>query len=382
VISRLMLWSAGATTAALACAGTSPTQPAPVPALAAETLVTSVYLIGDAGRPDPTGEPVLKALRHDIDSHRSEPVVVFLGDNAYPRGLPEPGRPGRREAEINLATQVGVIASTGSRGFFVPGNHDWAKHGVDGWDAIRRQGRFIDSVGGGAASLEPRGGCPGPAVKDIGPRLRLILLDTQWWLHPGPRPQHPNSGCPTDSDREITDSLRGALTSSRGRMVVVAQHHPLMSGGVHGGYFGLIDHIFPLLEINPSLWIPLPFIGSLYPTARSQGISSQDVESRAYRHMIRSFRDAFRAAPPALNAAGHEHNLQVIEGGPARLHLVSGTGIYGHSGRAAPIDGTVFARNASGFARLDIPRAGRARLAVVTVDSTGRGREVFSTWVE
>jgi hypothetical protein len=377
----MMWWSAGAAATALGCAG-APPPATPVPALPAEMVVTSVYLIGDAGKPDSSGEPVLEALRHDIVSHRSQPVVVFLGDNAYPRGLPGPGRPGRREAEFNLAAQVHVITSTGARGFFVPGNHDWAKHAVDGWDAIRRQGKFIDSVGRGAAFMEPRGGCPGPVVEDIGPRLRLILLDTQWWLHPGPRPQHPDSSCPTDSDREITDSLRGALTSSRGRMVVVAQHHPLMSGGVHGGYFGLIDHIFPLREIKPSLWIPVPLLGSLYPTARSQGISRQDVESRAYRHMIRSFRDAFRAAPPALNAAGHEHNLQVIKDGPARVHLVSGTGIYGHSGRAVPIRGTVFARNASGFARLDIPREGRARLAVLTVDSMGRGREVFSTWVE
>jgi hypothetical protein len=312
----------------------------------------------------------------------SERVVVFLGDNVYPRGLPEPEQPGRRAAERTLTAQISVITSTHSRGFFVPGNHDWAKHGDDGWDAIRRQEKFIDSVSGGSASLQPRGGCPGPSVADIGPRLRLILLDTQWWLHPGPRPEHPGSSCATDSDREITDSMRGALTGSEGRMVLVAQHHPLISGGIHGGYFSLTDHIFPLRAVRHSLWIPLPFLGSLYPTARLNGISRQDLGSRAYQHMIRAFRSAFRAAPPAINAAGHEHNLQVIEGGPARLHVVSGTGIYGHSGRAVPIRGTLFARNASGFARLDIPRQGRGRLAVLTVDQTGSGREVFSTWVE
>jgi hypothetical protein len=98
--------------------------------------------------------------------------------------------------------------------------------------------------------------------------------------------------------------------------------------------------------------------------------------------MIRAFRRAFRVARPALEAAGHEHNLQVIEGSGARLHLVSGTGIYGHSGEAVPIRGTLFARNASGFARLDIPAEGRARLAVLVADRTGGSREVFSTWVE
>jgi hypothetical protein len=376
----MVWWGAVAVAGALGCAANPLAQPELVAALAPEAVVTSVYLIGDAGKPDTMGEPVLEALRRDISSRRSEPVVVFLGDNVYPRGLPAPGGIGRRAAEMHLAAQVRAI--TRARGFFVPGNHDWAKHGDDGWDAIRRQGHFIDSVSGGAATLEPRDGCPGPVVVDIGTRLRLILLDTQWWLHPGPRPEHPTSTCPTDSEREITDSLRGALTSSSDRMVVVAQHHPLMSGGVHGGYFGLVDHIFPLRAIKSSLWIPLPLLGSLYPTARAEGISSQDLGSRAYRHMIRSFNAAFRAAPPSLVAAGHEHNLQVIKGGPARLHLVSGTGIYDHSGPAVAIRGTLFARRASGFARLDIPKTGRGRLAVITVDQTGRGSEVFSTWVQ
>jgi hypothetical protein len=123
-------------------------------------------------------------------------------------------------------------------------------------------------------------------------------------------------------------------------------------------------------------------LGSLYPTARQEGISSQDIQSRAYQRLIAAFRRAFAADPPALNAAGHEHNLQVIETGPARFQVVSGTGIYGHVSRAVSIRGTLFARDASGFARLDIPRAGPARLAVLVVDRTGRSQEVFSTWVE
>jgi hypothetical protein len=381
VSRRLRLWEIGFLASALGCAG-SPPPAEPVPALAPEAIVTSVYLIGDAGKPDTTGEPVLEALRRDLLSRTSERVVVFLGDNVYPRGLPAPSHPGRRAAELSLIAQAGVITGTGSRGFLVPGNHDWAKHGPDGWDAIRRQEQFVDSIGRGSVSLEPGGGCPGPAVVDIGPRLRLILLDTQWWLHPGPRPVDPASSCITDAETEIVDSLRSAVSGAPRRMVVVAQHHPMISGGVHGGYFSFIDHLFPLLAIRPSLWIPLPLLGSLYPTARQQGISSQDIASRRYQNLIRALTLAYRRSRPAISAAGHEHNLQVIEGGAARLQVVSGTGIYGHSGAAFRVRGSLFARNASGFARLDIPRQGRGRLAMIVVDSAGNGREVFSTSVE
>jgi S1-C subfamily serine protease len=64
------------------------------------------------------------------------------------------------------------------------------------------------------------------------------------------------------------------------------------------------------------------------------------------------------------------------------LELVSGGGIYGHNGRIVSIRGSRLARKASGYARLDVPRTGPARLAVIEVDRAGRSREVFSTWVE
>lgn len=365
----------------LACASSSPLSTAPVPALSPELVETSLYLIGDAGAPDTIREPVLQALRQELGLRQGRRVVVFLGDNAYPRGLPAPGLPGRREAEFNLAAQVETITASGASGFFVPGNHDWAKHGKDGWESVRRQEAFVDSAGGGQVFLRPVGGCPGPSVIDLG-RLRLVLLDTQWWLHSGPKPTDPSSSCPTDAEPEIVDSLRVAVQSADGRLVVVAAHHPLASGGKHGGYFSWRDHLFPLRAVVPWLWLPLPWIGSLYPAARQHGISNQDLWSPAYQRLIAAIRRAFAGAQPALYAAGHEHNLQVIAGGPARLELVSGGGIYGHTDRAVRIQGTLFADDASGFARLDIPRAGRARLAVLEVDRAGGNREVFSTWVE
>ena len=362
-----------------ACAGT-PLPSHAVPPIAQLSL--QLYLIGDAGAPDSGGEPVLQALGSELKAGTGQRVVIFLGDNAYPKGLPRPDQPERREAERRLLAQIETVKKAGASGYFVLGNHDWARHSSDGWDAARRQQRFIDSVGGGEVTLKPGGGCPGPSVADIGSQVRLIMLDTQWWLHSGPKPQDPTSNCPTDSESEIVDSLQAAVRSAGGRLVVVAAHHPLRTGGVHGGYFGWQDHIFPLRLVGPGLWIPLPFIGSLYPAARQHGISSQDLASRAYQRLIAGFGHAFRHAPPALYAVGHEHNLQVIAGGAARLELVSGGGIYGHTDRAVKVQGTLFARQASGFARLDVPPAGPARLAVLEVDARGGTREVFSTSVE
>ena len=104
--------------------------------------------------------------------------------------------------------------------------------------------------------------------------------------------------------------------------------------------------------------------------------------SGTYQRLIRAFRAVFADTPPSLYAAGHEHNLQVIRGRGVPLELVSGGGIYGHNGRAVRIRGSEFARQASGYARLDVPHTGAARLSVLQVDRRGRSHEVFSTLVE
>jgi hypothetical protein len=163
--------------------------------------------------------------------------------------------------------------------------------------------------------------------------------------------------------------------------VVVVAHHPLASGGAHGGHFGWRDHVFPLRNIKSWLWIPLPLIGSVYPIARAEGISSQDIPSRAYGRMRAALDSAFAGSPPLIYAAGHEHTLQVIAGTSTRYVLVSGTGTFGHFDRVTALDSTRFARSASGFMRVEVLRDGRARLGVIIVDRAGNAAEEFGLWL-
>ena len=355
--------------------------PATAPLAPPAQIDATLFLIGDAGGPaaPPDSEPVFMALRAAAAS-APHAVIVFLGDNVYPDGMPDSAAPSRAAAERVLTQQLGVLHASGARGFFVPGNHDWDSMQPGGWDAIRRQERFLAGTGGGATLL-PAGGCPGPVVVDVGQVVRLVALDTQWWLQEGPRPAGPTSSCPARSESAVIDSVRGALRSAGQRVVVVVGHHPPVSGGVHGGHFGWQDHIFPLRNIKPWLWIPLPLIGSVYPIARAEGISSQDIPSRAYGRMRAALDSAFAGSPPLIYAAGHEHTLQVIAGTSTRYVLVSGTGTFGHIDRVTALDSTRFARSASGFMRVEFLRDGRARLGVIIVDGTGNAAEEFGLWM-
>ncbi len=237
----------------------------PVPAPG--EIAASVFLIGDAGAPDSTGEPVLVALRQLLMEGTESTVVVFLGDNVYPRGLPVETAKNRSDAERRLVAQVEATELANVRTIFVPGNHDWEKSGSEGLAAIRRQGEFLTAAYAGRVRLLPERGCPGPAVQEITGAFRLVLLDTEWWLYPGVVPGSAE-GCEPGSQPAVLAALGEAIAGADGLPVIVAAHHPLESGGEHGGHFAVGDHLFPLRNVNSALWIPLPLIGSLYPLIR------------------------------------------------------------------------------------------------------------------
>jgi len=335
--------------------------------VAADSIEADLFLIGDAGHPAEKEEPVLKALQREIATVKGKSLVVFLGDNIYPAGLPDSTSPIRQETERILDVQMEPLLETRTPGIMIPGNHDWGGMTADGWNAVRRQQRYVETHGKGIVDYAPKGGCPGPEVRDFGKSLRLLIVDTHWWLHRGPKPLHPNSNCRADEEEELVDTLRADLRRAwqDGRHAIVLAHHPLASGGQHGGYFDWPTFLFPL-----------------HPWARQGGyFADQDVTGEEYRDMIMSFTRAFRDHPPLVYAAGHEHNLQVLHRGPARYLLVSGGGIYGHTTPVRAITGTQYANRASGFMRLTVLQNGNVRLGVLVVDAQGNAREEFSTWL-
>jgi hypothetical protein len=363
-----------------ACSGVIPRTFDPVAAF--EQVETRLVILGDAGAPAAPKDPVLEAARREAERDPEHTVVVFLGDNLYPRGLVPAQDPARGEMERRMDAQLEAAVGSGAHAIFTPGNHDWDAWGPDGWNAIKRQGEYIREKSDGLAELLPAQGCPGPEVRDIGPRLRLVLLDTQWWLHPYDKPKHPSSPCPADSETEVLDALEQAIASAAGRYVVVAAHHPLATGGLHGGYFGWRDHIFPLRARKSWLWIPLPGLGSLYPMARRGGVSDQDVAGKLNRRMREALEGVFSRHPPLVYAAGHDHNLQVLSGQDVKFLLVSGAGYYGHVSRTAWTRNTLFAREASGYMVLEVGLEGPPRLGVTTVDAGGKPHEAYSATLE
>jgi hypothetical protein len=337
----------------LETSGTCPSVPVSIDA---DEVHGMAFLVGDAGDEIPGTSPLLCFLKEDVrawstwaegevpeaerDSVNRRVYAVFLGDNIYEEGLhTDPER--RPDDVLRLEAQLEALehldASVGE-GIFILGNHDWANdRGRKGARHALNQHEYLNerALAGVNVSLLPDATLPGPVHRDMGDRARLVFIDSTWWLMD-----------PDSAARSAPSSAIGSLVASAGpRQTVLMAHHPLVSGGPHGG--------------NRSWFAGL---------ARAMQLLVQDTNSGPYRRYISDVRGALsEGTRSVVIASGHDHSLQVItdsSGVRPIHHMVSGSASKIQPVRAIP--GTVWQAADHGYMRLVFLNDGRMRVDVVT----------------
>lgn len=317
-------------------------------------LIHRVALIGDGGVPMES-EPVLASLGRWADAHPEATTVLFLGDNVYPAGIEEDAI---AEGEEVMRKQ---LDSTSAARVFIPGNHDWGHRGTD---RLLRQQAYVDANGG---EFMPRDGCPGPTLRPIVPAgdggargISAIVFDIDPWYFR----TETVGDCPGNkTPEEVGEELGRLVREHSDEWLIVGAHHPLRTGGPHGGFSrgALGDFVTGLVYL---------IFGTLQDTTEDQ-----------YQAIMAPIQGALETAPPLIYAAGHDHNLQVLDGKDhAAYEVVSGAGatIRVRDGYVTDIDGTLFAHGHAGFVVIDFIRTDEGERAVLHVVETEHDAPVFS----
>ncbi len=328
-----------------------------------DSLQARILLIGDAGKLNYGRQPVIDAALKLVPFDKKT-IVLFLGDNLYKTGLPEDFLPGYKEAKLVLDSQINIAKGTQAKVIFIPGNHDWTDGNLNGLDNVKRQEAYINLLGNENVKYLPSDGCPGPVEYKISDKVLLVLYDSQWFIQKGEKPGI-ESDCPFKTTEQFYNELDDILNTNSDKLVILAAHHTLKSYGIHGGNFGLKQHIFPLTDYNPNLWIPLPVIGTIYPIARGVFGTPEDLKYPAYANMISEIEKIVKGYPNVIFAGGHEHNLQLIKDS-SHYYIVSGAG--SKKTRVSKNKKVLYAAESLGFSTLEISKNKNVRINFFTVD--------------
>ncbi len=306
-----------------------------------------VFLIGDAGEPknpDKTFELLTKKTKEATEKD----VLIFLGDNIYPKGLPNKEDPERVEMENKLIPQLKIMKAFPGKAFILHGNHDWARGKKNGYQHALNMEKFIREYFEGKDVFLPTGGCPGPIEVPINESFTTIIINTQYYLHPWDKPDQ-QSECENKSTLESLQEIKEMVKKNKGKHILIAAHHPMFTFGEHNGNFSLKEQL-----------LPLPILGSIQPLFRKTIGNIQDNTHPKYRAIMRQILASMNEAKDVIYTAGHEHSLQFIER-EGHHFIVSGSGSKTTHVRDGK--GSKFSKSENGFAILDLTDQGKASVA-------------------
>ncbi|MEM9338616.1 MAG: metallophosphoesterase, partial [Bacteroidota bacterium] len=303
-----------------------------------------IFLIGDAGEPK-SPDKNLELLSKRVEGATSKDVLIFLGDNLYPKGLPDKEDHLREEMEAKLIPQLDIMKRFPGKSFMIPGNHDWAQGKRHGWQNNQNMEAFVNEYLQNSEAYVPIGGCPGPLEIPISEYATLIFLNTQYLLHPWDKPDEDDS-CDKKSTLEALQELSFAIRRNKDKHIIIAAHHPIYTYGPHHGNFPLKQHL-----------IPLPVLGSIHPFYRRFIGNIQDNTHPKYRAIAKEIVKAMNLSEHVIYASGHEHSLQLIEKEEHHF-IVSGSG--SKATYVTQKEGSTFAKSEQGFAEVLLADEGKA----------------------
>ncbi len=332
---------------------------------AQDSLVHSLFLIGDAGKDSVVNEN-LQTLRSELLKFPGS-TVLFLGDNIYHDGLSgKPGSEKRKRQEKKMLTQLNAVSEHEGAVYFIPGNHDWKAGLWNGLETMQNQAEFVSAELTKSETLHntrffiPSTGLPGPEVEQLAEGITMIAIDTQWWLqsqffHKVNRPRGLNRKETQDQFFTRLDSLMNIAQIS-GDQIIIAAHHPLFSNGHHGlpkePLRFLINYtpfqIFGLVGLNRML--------------------VQDIQQPRYKNMKKRLLRIMANYPGVIFVSGHEHNLQYHTYDDDHF-LISGSGSKLSELKGDRYPARFMEDRYHGFMRLDFHPDGRRMCYVYNGDS-------------
>lgn len=316
-------------------------------------IVHTFYLIGDAGNADEKkAQQTLGLLEERLAQSNKNSTLLFLGDNIYPKGLPNTDQPNERSiAENKLTSQLKLSKNFKGNTIFIPGNHDW----YSGIKGLERQAKFVTQYLDDKKSFLPRKSCAIDDI-DINKNTILVTIDSQWFLEDWNEDTSINDDCTIKTREAFFAELESILNKNKEKTIVLAVHHPLMSNGTHGGQFSVEKQLFPLEQK-----IPLPVIGSVINLLRkTTGASPQDLQNKHYTLFVKRVKTLLQDQDNVVVVSGHDHNLQYLSKDNIK-QIISGAGSKSEAAKAVlPND---FSYGGNGYAALKIYANGAAKIS-------------------
>jgi len=331
-------------------------------------LEYSTFMVGDLGYDYDRGLTTLDAMVKAMPAGKKKSSLLLLGDITGKEGLRK--KDGTERAHLDaIALRLGRVPG---KVFYTPGENELGR--ASKFSRLDRLEEYFDDEVKKKVRFMPNKVCSGPDDEELYDRVGLIGVNTAWYLADWSRDEEVSEGCDYRNRDAMTFALADEIKGYRDQVKIVMMHHPLQSNGNKGGQFSAVQHLFPLADLIPGAYVPLPVIGSVIRGVQGVGGGPNDVNSLLYQQMIGKIKAGIDDEVNVIFVSGHEQNMMLVHE-KEYMQIVAGSGST--RGPARGGNDANFAYGAVGYSRLDFYDSGEVYAGFYAVDAAGNEQRVF-----
>lgn len=331
----------------------------------------STFMVGDLGYDYARGLTTLDAMVRAMPPGKKNSSLMLLGDITGKKGL----RKEDGEERDHLDALGRLLSKVPGRVFYTPGDNELGRNGKFGrLDRLEDYFEDYEEQFGKKVRFMPNRQCSGPDDEEIFERIGLIGINTAWYMADWTRDEEVSEGCNYRNRDAMMAALVDEIKGYRDQVKIVMMHHPTQSNGNRGGKFSLVQHLFPLADVIPGAYVPLPVIGSVIRAIQGVGGGPQDVQNLRYQQFIKKLKAGIDDEINVIFVSGHEHNMMLVHE-KEYMQILAGSGSV--RGPANAGNDANFVAGQIGYSRLDFYPDGSVFTGFYTVDENGDERRVY-----
>jgi hypothetical protein len=331
----------------------------------------STFMVGDLGYDYARGLTTLDAMVRAMPPGKKKSSLMLLGDITGKKGLLKQG--GEERDQLDAISKL--LSQVPGKVFYTPGENELGRDGDFG-SLDRLEDYFEDNEEkfGKKVNFMPNKQCSGPDDEEIFERVGLIGINTAWYLADWTRDEEVSEGCDYRNRDAMMAALVDEIKGYRDQVKIIMMHHPTQSNGNRGGKFSLVQHLFPLADVIPGAYIPLPVVGSIIRAVQGVGGGTQDVQNLRYQRFINKLKTGIDDEANIIFVSGHEHNMMLVHE-KEYMQIVAGSGSI--RGPANAGNNANFVAGQIGYSRLDFYPDGSVFTGFYTVDEDGNENRAY-----
>ena len=303
-------------------------------------LKHSIYFIGDVGEA-PLVDANMQMLKKQLDLSEKNGTLVVLGNTISKKYLKDDTDEEFDNKDLNRF--LGIAKNFKGEVVFIPGDQEWTLNRKNGWESLKSFENYVEDFLDRGDVFLPSGGCPGPIEIELSDDIVLLIVDSQWWLHLGEKPE---AECEFENTADFLIQLSDVFKRNENKKLILASHHPIYSGGNHAGHF--------------------PFPGPVELYRKLIG-SPQDFASPYYKQMRYMAKKMIDKSPRLISVSSHDNSLQLKQVKDV-FQIVSGSGSQADYVNEKKMD---FAIREIGFSKLNFYEDGDVFLEFWSVGKDG-----------